>query len=35
MVLNVTARDNALVCLVGGRGTDNVSPLRSVSRSGW
>lgn len=30
MEINLMAEENSLVCLVGGRGTENVSPLRLV-----
>lgn len=30
MEVNLIAEENSLVCLIGGRGTETVSPLRSV-----
>jgi len=30
MELNLMAEENSLVCLIGGRGTENISPLRLV-----
>lgn len=30
MEISLMAEENSLVCLVGGRGTENISPLRSA-----
>ncbi|VVC44077.1 Hypothetical protein CINCED_3A018912 [Cinara cedri] len=30
MEINLTAEENSLVCLIGGRGTENTSPLRNM-----
>jgi hypothetical protein len=30
MEINLMAEENSLVCLVGGRGTENISPSRLV-----
>lgn len=32
MEINLMAEENALVCLIGGRGTENILPTRLVSQ---